>query len=86
MRIMPFLLCKAFGWGTIVPVFEFGCGQCIDTWSTSNNPENSLVLRICCHVFWNVIDRNAKVELQLCACYGDYPEDETPFDGNDGEL
>ena len=82
MRIIPFL----FGWGTVVPVFELSCGQCIDTWSTSKNPENSSLLGICCRIIRNVIDRNAKVELQLCACYGDYPEDEPPFDGNDDEL
>ena len=34
----------------------------------------------------NVINRIAKVELQLCACHGDSPGDESSLHGNDDEL
>ena len=68
-----------------MPVIGFGCGQCIDIWSTIKNPETSSWLIICCRIFRNVIDRNAKVELQLGACYRDYPA-EPPFDDNGDKL
>ena len=77
-------------------VFEVGCGitkiECIDTWSTwgigpgIKISDNSLLLKICRHIFWNVIDGNAKVELQLSACYGGSPEYEPPVYSNGDEL
>jgi hypothetical protein len=73
-----------------VASFELGCAttkhKCIVTWSTITDSVNNSLLRVCCHIFRNMIDRNAKLELQVCACYGDYTEGEPPFDGNGDEL
>jgi len=71
-------------------VFELGCGptktKCIGSWSTIKHSDDNSLLGICCHIFRNMIDRDPKVDLQLCACYGDYREDEPSFDGNGDEL
>jgi hypothetical protein len=33
-----------------------------------------------------VMDRSAKIDLHLCACHGDTPEDEPPIRGEEDEL
>ena len=77
-------------------MFELGCGitknTCIDTWSKwgigsgIRISDNRLLLKVCRHIFWNVIDGNAKVELQLSACYGDSREYEPPVYSDSDEL
>ena len=57
-----------------------GTGSAIETF------HSNLLLVIGRDIFGNVIDRGTKVELQLCACYGNDPGDEPPIDGKDDEL
>ena len=67
-------------------VFELGCSttknECPNAWSTIGiasavrDLDNSLLLVICRDIIRNMIDHHAKVELHLCACQGNSPDDE----------
>jgi len=66
--------------------------ECIDARSTRGTEsaieilESNPVFVVGCDIFRNVMDRIAKVELQLCTCYGDKPYVEPPIYGDDDEL
>ena len=59
--------------GEVVLVFELGCcttkNECINTWSMRDiksaieSSNDGLSLIIGCYIFWNVMNRSAKIEL-----------------------
>ena len=83
------------GEGTAL-LFELGCGptknDCLEARSTRGvvsaigDIYGGLTMVIARDISRDVINRIAKVELQLCACHGDNPVDESPLHGNDDEL
>src|SRR5258706_9614018 len=97
MRVMsPFFSNFNFNGGDTVLSFELGCGptknHCIDAWSTRGPPPaigntyRALILIIARDISRNVINRTAEVELHLCACHGDNPDDESSLHANNYEL
>lgn len=97
MRVLsPFFFNFIFNGALTVLSFELGCGStkndCIEAWSMRGvasaigDSYDGLTLIIARDIFWNVVDRIAKVELHLCACHSDNPGDESSFDGDNGEL
>ena len=97
MRSIPIVLAILTpGRKVAVPSFELDCGMakqdCIDAWSTRGIESaiaetlDSLLFMILCDIVRDVVDRIAKVELQLCAHHGDEPHIEPRIRGNDGEL
>jgi len=96
MRMMSLILpTLTSSWKIAIPSFELGCGTAnhkwIDSWSTrvitsASEASGSLSLMIVRDIFRDVMDRIAKVELQLYAHHGDEPHIQPRICGNDGEL